>query len=30
MKETVEPKTQKWDKHKNPVEDSKENLNDLM
>ena len=29
MKETVKPKTQKWNKHK-PVEDSKENLKDLM
>ena len=30
MKETVKTKTQKWNKHKNPVEDSKENLKDLM
>ena len=31
MKETVEQKkTQNWNKHKNPVEDSKENLKDLM
>ena len=29
MKETVEPKTQKWNKHKNPVEDSKEKLKDV-
>ena len=29
-KKLVETKTQKWNKHKNPVEDSKENLKDLM